>query len=143
MLIIAKKFNQINIAVSILKAASKINTILSEMKYIPYIMALVLLIVGTVTLYIVVLCFSIGEIVIIDAEDIDGDQVKVLEKNQVHQYLAVFDLFIGWFWIQVIEGFTNMIIAYAVSIWYFTKHKETIVVTQFKLHRDQSRFERE
>ena len=128
MLIIAKKFNQINIAVSILKAATKINTILSEIKYIPYITSAILLSVGTATLYICVLCFSIGEIVVIDAEDIDGNQVKVLEKKEIHQYLALVDLLIGWIWIQVVGGFTDMIIAYAVSIWYFTKHKETIVV---------------
>lgn len=42
--------------------------------------------------------------------------------------MVVFDLFMFVWWVNVIFQFGNLLLAYSVSTWFFTKRKETVMV---------------
>jgi len=63
--------------------------------------------------------------------DIDGGYVKTIEYNELVRVFAVFAFFTFQWWLNVILLFSDAIICYAVTIWFFEKRKETVVVIYF------------
>lgn len=68
MCIIMKVFNRINLSIGIIKATTKLMKILSQSSFLPWILLVIQIAIGAVTVAAAMFALSVGEIVTIDAK---------------------------------------------------------------------------
>uniref|UniRef100_A0A7S2Y2B5 Choline transporter-like protein n=1 Tax=Fibrocapsa japonica TaxID=94617 RepID=A0A7S2Y2B5_9STRA len=125
---------RIKLAVGIVKEASKAISAMKIIVLFPVIQSLgVLCFLIPWVIYVVYLASS-GEIVTIEMPN--GAQVKQFQYTDNMRYAALFLLF-SWFWTsQFVVALGQLVVAMAVSMWYFTKEKGSIGnLTVFKAIR--------
>jgi len=138
-----KLFNNINLAIGIIKASGKVSQVLEQMKRIPLIIVGMALVIGIFLLIMIIMAFSIGDINTISAAsrfflfvkineyfiiDINGGKVKIIEYNNLYRLLLIGDFAMLIYWLLFIIGFSDLVTAYSLCIWFFTKKKETVLV---------------
>ena len=68
LLAVMKLFNKINLAIGIIKASGKVSRVLEQIKKIPIIIVGIALVIGIFMLTMIIMAFSIGTVVVIDAQ---------------------------------------------------------------------------
>lgn len=83
LLIILRLVGRITLAIGILKAASKTNEVLSQLRVIPIVMTILGLAFGSLTIFIILKSFGCGEVEVITAKSLN-----------FFNYLLLFTIFI-------------------------------------------------
>jgi len=137
-----KIFNKINLGVGLLQATTKCATILSQMKFLSWALSAILSLVSAFFFIGTIYGFSVGAIVVVSTKsiyfylrdcikfplDIDGGFSKVIQYDSTMRYLIGFNFFMYQWWLNVVLLVSDSVVAYAISIWFFEKRKETVIV---------------
>ena len=124
--VIAFLFNRINLIISYIVTSLKITHKLSDSKYLPFLGMFVILILVTIFIFSLVMSFSIGEIKIIEAQNIDGNKVKVFINDYFYTIFLPGVFFFNLFLLKFVGNLINFLIGYMITIWFFFRKKETI-----------------
>lgn len=138
-----QKIRRLHVAVKILQSASRMTNLLFQIYFIPVMSALVTGIFLYSMLMKTVYAYSSGEIIRTEATgnrnlfvlifsfefaDVNGGEVKILEEFDWLHYQIPFDLIIVYVVIQVLLSFEDLMVAMVITIWFFTKKKNTVRV---------------
>ena len=126
LIVLSVIFNKINLVASLIKTSNEISYKLKSNTLIAFLPVAIFLLFMPAFLILLVNMFSLGKTVVVDALNIDGNQVKVFRHSfEQVPYLAA-DLFILKisfdFWLNL----NDYIMSYMITIWFFYKKKDTV-----------------
>jgi hypothetical protein len=138
LMIFAKLFNKINLGIGILQAVSKCAMVMNQIRFVPWVLIFITTGIAAFFIMSITESFSIGTLGTIPALsktffvsnriDIDGGYVKIYTYDSLMRVLGGFSLFCFQWWLGSILLFSDSVTAYSLSIWFFEKRKETVVV---------------
>jgi hypothetical protein len=121
-------YNQIQLVISLMKTAIKTTDIIQPLKVYPYLLTIpvyALLYLTTITLSAL---FAIANITVIPAKDIDGGHVRVFKYETYWVYLTIPLSMTCLLLVSVFKRIGEMSYCLAICIWYFTKHKQSLML---------------
>jgi hypothetical protein len=75
---------------------------------------------------------TVGDLELTRAQNIDGHLLWKLYYNDNIQYMILYALFVLVFTMVLILVMNDMLTSYALSVWFFTKQKDTVRVHYFE-----------
>eukprot|EP00357_Protocruzia_adherens_P016516 CAMPEP_0115013302 /NCGR_PEP_ID=MMETSP0216-20121206/25316_1 /TAXON_ID=223996 /ORGANISM="Protocruzia adherens, Strain Boccale" /LENGTH=770 /DNA_ID=CAMNT_0002382653 /DNA_START=38 /DNA_END=2350 /DNA_ORIENTATION=+ len=84
------------------------------------------ILVGLFTLCVLMYGMSIGTVVEYDADKTPGGKVNQIKYNLEYRNTMIFFIFMFLWWLGIIQGCVYYIISSAMSMWFFTRRKETL-----------------
>jgi hypothetical protein len=96
----------------------------------PFIVTFVGMSVCGLVFWLVVNAMTVGSVDLTLAKNINGHLVFKLFYNDSIQYMIIFALFTLVFTMVLILVMNDMLTSYALSVWFFTKQKDTVKVHQ-------------
>lgn len=121
-------FNKINLGIGLIKAATQVVKVLSQIRFFSIIVVAVGMFFSVFIFYVAIYGLTIGVISVEDAKDIDGRQAKVYTPSSIAQMTLAYPGFMLVFLLTFLLQVNEMFIAYSLSVWFFTKKKETVQV---------------
>ena len=126
LLVVVFLFNKINLVIALITTSLKITEKLSKARYLPLMFSVAVGGVSIAAVFQVIHVLTIGELVTVDAKDIDGGKVKIFQHD--YAYTKFLPLVLG----GVIYAFswcihvTQYLVGFMITIWFFYKKKNTI-----------------
>ncbi len=134
------RFNEINLAISLLCTALKTTTVLHPIRHYPFLLLLPALGLTFLTNLALSALFSTASPVTIPALDIDGGHVRVFQYPSYLPFMSL-PLLFGWVLLMsVLKRLAEMTNCLALCIWYFTKHKLSLLLPSKRVLRVPLRF---
>jgi len=87
-------------------------------------------VIGTVSLMIIPYGLSVANVVIVPVNKnaIDKDQVKDTQYSFLAYLISIYDFYVFIFWMIFLLGFRDLYLSYAISVWFFARKKDTVVI---------------
>ena len=117
---------KLTIAIGIVKASANCSKILNQLWFLPLLMTVVGIMVLLMCFAVLLFGISNGTIETIKANNIDGGHAKKISYAAWVRWLMVFNFYMLIYWILVVLGFTDLVISYSISLWYFSKNKNSV-----------------
>ncbi|EGR33911.1 solute carrier family 44 protein member 2, putative, partial [Ichthyophthirius multifiliis] len=139
LIMIAKRLRKIT---SFFITVSQVVDILTQIKFIPYLLLLAAISIGGLILIMVPHGFTVADIVIIPILEgqIDGNKVKTMEFSKFSYAMAIYDIFMFFIWMFFLLGFRDIYISYCLCIWFFTKRKDTVKIPRWVVFKQIFRY---
>ncbi|CAD8131881.1 unnamed protein product [Paramecium octaurelia] len=119
-------FKRIQRGISLLKTAQHIIQVLSQIRSFPFIVAFIGLVVCCLAFILVCFAMTVGTTELTRAKYIDGHLLYKVIYNDYIQMGLIYVAFTVFFTLTLILTMNDMFTSYALSVWFFTKQKDTV-----------------
>lgn len=122
----ALMFNKINLIISFIQISQKVTCTLKDAKYLPFFGAFFLTIYFFILILTSIFTFSIGEVAVVNAKNIDGGKVKLFQYTYQYVLLLIVVIVSYWILVQFTINLTRYMMGFMITKWFFYRHKATI-----------------
>ncbi|KAL4472584.1 hypothetical protein ABPG74_018533 [Tetrahymena malaccensis] len=139
LMILSKRIVKI---VGFLKLASQVVQIMQQIKWIPFYVLLIAIFIAALTLINVPFGLSVADVVVVNSNSgaISGGKLKVMEFSGFAYFIGFYDFFIFIIWMLFLLGFRDLFVSYSITLWFFTKRKDTVQIPKWVIFKNIFRY---